>query len=115
MRFHCWSVSNGFGIPSFSHNRCKGASEKYLQQIELKNRFYTIEGGQTFKATTDDLNFGMRTELPLHHLAGFLAGINQEQAHGHARFPLVATTTAIPFSRSCWTNSTGASLSVTMV
>jgi len=25
--FHCASVSNGFGIPSFSHNRCKGARE----------------------------------------------------------------------------------------
>jgi len=39
IRFHCGSVNNGFGIPSFSHNRCKGAREKYLQQTELKNRF----------------------------------------------------------------------------
>ena len=52
MRFHCWSVSNGFGIPSFSHNRCKGASEKYLQQIELKNRFYILPQKYVAKVAT---------------------------------------------------------------
>jgi hypothetical protein len=34
IRFHCSSVKNDFGIPSFSHNRCKGAREKYLQQTQ---------------------------------------------------------------------------------
>ena len=31
--FHCSSDKNGFGIPSFSQIRCKGAREKYLHQI----------------------------------------------------------------------------------
>jgi hypothetical protein len=33
--FHCSSDKNGFGIPSFSQIRSKGAREKYLHQNEF--------------------------------------------------------------------------------
>ena len=33
--FHCSSDKNGFGIPSFSHFRCKGAREKYLHHFTI--------------------------------------------------------------------------------
>src|SRR5512141_52268 len=32
---HCWSDRNAACIPSFSHNRCKGTSTKYLQMLNL--------------------------------------------------------------------------------